>query len=279
MTDLTIHVILPDAPERAYRFTAMPVLVGRSATCHLSVRHGAMPRELCRLWLEDDGRRVRVEERSGLTNPLLRDGLPVRGGASGPRLSLAVGPVRLRAEPARYREAARTTGHGRRLLAALGAVTVVAGLACLLGSARRATGEPGMPRLPGSPLPGDAGETGPDDGRPAAARAALLESRAAELLSGPDASPADRVEALLALRRAADLLPEQDAAPLAHRARELERTLLAGYREQSLALERALARGDRSAASRAATNLLSHLAHHEDDAARARLAAVAGLNP
>jgi hypothetical protein len=279
MTDLSIHVVLPGALDRAYRFAAMPVLVGRSETCHLSVRHAAMPRELCRLWLEDDGRRVRVEERPGLTNPLLRDGVPVRGGASGPRLSLAVGPVRLVAEPARFCEAARTAGRGRRLLAALGAVAAVAGLACALGSTTRAAGEPGLPRLPGSPLPGDADETGPDDGPRARARAALLESRAADILSNPDASPADRVAALLALRRAAILLPEQDAAPLARRARELEGSLLAGYREQSLALERALARDDRIAASRAAANLLSYLTRHEDAAARARLAAIAGSNP
>lgn len=277
MPELQIEVVLPGVPGRSYRFSETPVLVGRAETCHLGVRHAAMPRELCRIWLENDGRRVRVEERPGLTNPLLAGGRPVRGGVSGPRLELTVGPVRLVAEPAGLRQAGGRAHPRRRVLAGLGVLALVAGLALVLGSSPRGTVDPLAARLPSSPFPrtGEAGSgTGGDPGR-----AALLESRAAELLSRPEAAPADGIEAALLLRRAASLLPQDEARTVAARALALEAALAASYREQGLALERALARGDARAASQAAGELLSYLEHHEDAGARRRLALIAAGAP
>jgi len=279
MPELDIRVTLPGAPQRSYRFAEVPVLVGRSENCHLIVRHAAMPRELCRIWLEDDGRTVRAEERPGLTNRLLRGGLPVRGGTGGPRLELAVGPVKLLAEPARFRGSPARMDGRRRALAGLGLLAALAGLTWSLGSAPAGGDAPLMPELPQEPLP--AGDAGARTAGAAVdpARAALLESRAADLLSRPDAGPAEQVQALLALRQAATLLPEDRAGIVDRHADRLERALKAAYREQSLALERALTRGDAEAASRAARSLLAYLARHDDARIRERLLAIAGGKP
>ncbi len=277
MQDLHLRVSVPGAPERGYRFSETPVLVGRAETCHLCVRHAAVPRELCRVWLEDAGRLVRVEERPGLTNPLLCGGTPVRGGVGGSRLELSVGPVRFVAEPARFREFRQRTDRRRRLVIALGILAATAGLAFSLGRVPGREGAPAAIDLPADPIPEDASSGDTMGGGSATARAVLLESRATDLLSGPDTKPADRIEALLDLRRATLLLPPPEAGPVARRASELERAIVAGYREQSLALGRALARGDAETASRAAANLLSYLEGHDAVAAREQLAAIAAV--
>lgn len=271
MGAIAITVKLPGEPTKAYRFEELPLLVGRSPTCGLSICHEAVPRRLCRIWLEDQGRAVRVEELPGLTNPLLCAGRPVRGGATGPGLALAIGPVAIEVRPAAAPAAARGDDRFRARGPLIGAA-VAAGLLLLVGLfvARPAVHPAAVAALalPDDPLPAppSAGCAEPAGCRE---RADLLASRARALLDDPAAPPSARIRAVGLLEHSASLSEGTDPAVATARRTAAERAareLRQEYRRERAHLGRALQAGDRPAATAAAARLSGFLqpATHRD---------------
>lgn len=284
MEQLSIAVRAPDGVERRYLFSRAPVLIGRSPDCDVSILHEAVPRHLCRVWPEDGGRRVRVEESPGLTNPLELGGRPVVGGASGERLELRVGPIGIAVGTAAAVGGSGGEGRrsgGRRLRSAIGAAGIAAATAALAllgaGPSREAGSPDGLPeslfeREPASPPT-------PPGGRVPGESARLVATGAGELLSRPAAPCADRVRAVAALRRAGAAFAgagDRGAARACgaeadRAAAEIDRA----WRLDRLALRRSLAAGDDRSAAAAAARLLDCLPASDEDGRRA-LKGIAG---
>jgi hypothetical protein len=265
MEDLEIGVRTPDGVERRYRFSQFPVLVGRAPDCDISICHEAVPRHLCRVWLEDGGRLVRVEERPGLTNALSLGGRPIEGGVSGGLLRLDVGPIGLTARAAQPARRWGATAKRRRVLLLVAAVAVAAALAiaATTTTGRGASAEQILPttlfdrRVPESFATGPSARAGNPE------RAALLRSRAVEVLGRRDVPMRDRVQAVRDLERAAALYAESDggqsgaecAALAATHAGEIDRV----WRRDRLALAQSLAADDAAAVSANAARLAGYL--------------------
>jgi hypothetical protein len=223
MKELSITVFAPGKPEATFRFENRPICVGRSGNCHLSIRHEAIPRELCMAWLEEEGSIVRVEERPHLTNPLITKGSVVSGGISGKRVELCVGPIQLVFAPADEEICApgkKTTNWVRITgLSILSLATLFWAIA--MEDEKKITGRvtldlPDSPLCPGKDERCDSFETCTE-------RARLLASRAEEIHSRPSASTRDRVRATSFLVRAARLY-EDWGAPETGRVRGASKT-------------------------------------------------------
>ncbi len=267
MTDLKITVSVPGEHSRTYLFGDTPVLIGRSPKCRLSICHEAVGRELCKAWIEGDGRSVRVEECPGLTNPLTMGSNPVRGGLVGKRLDLNVGPISLSFRPYKSRDNYGTTSSAkssapRRIASAL-AVMAILGLGAALSFWPRAPSTiHGAVDLPGSvPLPTPQSKPGrmavPTE------QAAILYSRAVELLARTGAGPREKAIAAGLMLESADLLElDGDSIETSQRRREaenLKRALDLSYRKEVLALHRHLEKSNMDAASSVASTLLEYL--------------------
>ena len=213
MSDLHIQLALPDRQTKLYVFNTFPVRIGRDRANHLPIDHAAVPRELCIAWLETDGQTIRVEERPGLTNPLLRGNTRVQGGVSGTSLHLKAGPAQLlfSTEPAAARVPKKKRALSPVWISAAGALIL------LIASGKpgaRTNQEPDVfALLPKSPLcpPSFATCSGEVTCR---ARARLLRERAAETLSRRSVSLAERVHAIYQLQESVQLCVTAD--PKAH---------------------------------------------------------------
>ncbi|MDD5305944.1 MAG: hypothetical protein PHU25_01360 [Deltaproteobacteria bacterium] len=269
--ELSVRVAVPGSREAVYRFAEPVVRVGRSDACHLSICHEAVPRELCRAWVEEGGGSVRVEERPGLRNPLMKGKRPVRGGVAGPVLHLSIGPVSLVFEPADpIHRPASSAKPGLRRAAFAGLALATVACAVLLASDRldRTPLSGPVDTLPATPFASPTRTSCPDVGE-CVVEARLSASRARELLSRPGATPGTGVAATRLLRDAATKLAlagASDATDVATQADDLERRTLAAYRREVLALERALERGDEPAKGAAARNLIEFLGAGDDPA-------------
>jgi hypothetical protein len=268
MDELSVTVRSPGGVERRYRFAETPITIGRSPDCDIAILHEAVPRHLCRVWLEDGGRRVRAEERPGLTNALEQNGRAIEGGVSGERLALRIGPIDLALCPVGAGPAP-DRGPGRRralvaLVAIAGGLLAAAWLFSLRGGAAGGAGV--LASVPASVFDGleppRAPRPGDRSGR--RERARLSESRGDELLARAGAAGRERVEAVRALREAAALYAAAaDTAAskaCALRAREAAEEIDRGWRRDRLALERGLAAGDEAEIARTAARLLDYLA-------------------
>ena len=267
MTELRITVSVPGEHPKTYLFSDTPVLIGRSPKCRLSICHEAVGRELCKAWIEGDGRSVRVEECPGLTNPLTMGSNPVRGGLVGKRLDLNVGPLSLSFRPSSSEGNNGTTSPEkgstpRRMLPAL-AVVAILGMGAVFAlwprapsTARSVIDLPdSVPLYPNKSKPGRVTQP--------AQQAAILYSRAVELLSRNGAGPREKALAISLMFESADLLKlDGDSIEISQRRREakdLKRALDLSYRKEVLALHRHLEKNDMSAASAVASTLLEYL--------------------
>ena len=267
MTDLRITVSVPGEHPRTYLFGDTPVLIGRSPKCRLSICHEAVGRELCKAWVEGDGRSVRVEECPGLTNPLTIGSNPVRGGLVGKRLDLNVGPLSLSFRPSSSEDNDGTTSpakrHALRRIAPALAVVAILGLGAVFAFWPRA---PFTTRsvidLPDS-VPLNPLQSKPGRVTEPAQQAAILYSRAVELLSRTGAGPREKAIAAGLMLESADLLKlDGDSIETSRRRREaedLKRALDLSYRKEVLALHRHLEKNDMNAASAVASTLLEYL--------------------
>lgn len=269
MTDLRITVSVPGEHPRTYLFGDTPVLIGRSPKCRLSICHEAVGRELCRAWIEGDGRSVRVEECPGLTNPLTMGSNPVRGGLVGKRLDLNVGPLSLSFRPSSSEDNDVAASSPkilapRRIAPAL-AVVAILGLGAVFAFRPHA---PSTTRndidLPDS-VPLNPYKSKPGQVAKPVQQAAILHSRAVELLSRTGAGPREKAIATGLMLESADLLKlDGDSIETSRRrkdAEDLKRALDLSYRKEVLALHRHLEKNNMSAASAVASTLLEYLDH------------------
>ncbi len=271
MGELSITVSIPGSCSSTYQFSDPIVRIGRSPDCHLTISHEAVPRDLCSCWLEEEGNLVRVEERSGLTNPLLVDRKRVIGGISGAALTLQVGPVFLDIEPAKSVTINRSSANRRSPRTVLiAALAVVAIGVMLLPTPDEKAGSIGPDVLPRSPLPEVSVEPCPSS-HGCKERSDLLISRADALLDHAHPSPADQIRAIGLLTHAAELVrstSKKTAERLSGRVAVLERRVLAAYRREVLALMQALETGDSPRTAAAARNVAAYLGDRDQRAHR-----------
>ncbi len=266
--ELAITLFTPGAGTRTYIFSEQPVVVGRSPQCHISICHQAVPRNLCSVWLEDMGKRVRVEENPGLTNPLLCSGVPVAGGVTGKRLDLSVGPIGLLVSPAsRQREQGLTNAGPSRLRKGILAGVALLAVAVLCISFQRETAEPGTPtpEIPATPFHHQQALS-PPDGLRTSEQADLLYSRAQALLDSRTGEPFARVRAAKLMSQSVPFLADESGR---HARREeaeaLSREVESDYRKEVLEMRRSLEKGDEAAAAVRADHILSYLTGAEFD--------------
>lgn len=252
--EIAVTVRAPGTAPRTYVFDEHPVEIGRSPDCHVAICHEAIPRRLCAAWLEDGGAGVRVEERPGLTNPLMRGAHPVSGGIGGDRLDLSVGPVEITVAPAgegvRVRPGRPSVA--RRIgMAVAATVALAAALAALMrpGENDSTTGPP-IPELPESafepPIAVPASRADAD-------RAGLLYTRARSILEAGDPGPRARAEAAVLLRRSARIAAasgDTSAARIDAEWRSLTESIEQRYRREVIDLRRHLALGDAESSRR-----------------------------
>lgn len=270
MRELAVRVVLPGEPPRIYRFADPVIRIGRSPDCQLAICHEAVPRELCVAWLEDDGRTVHVEERAGLTNPLLHGNRLVRGGVSGERVELAVGPILLGLAPSAPGNHVFQASAPRRISRAAAAAALLAAVA-LFGGAILVRGEKTSASRPDQ-LPEDpwCSAEVPACGAPQACReqARLLATRAEEVLARPSGAPEDRVRAVLMLDRAERLAAAggaPDAGALQAKLAERRRAVTAEYRREAVALKQLVRAGSEPTATEQARRVLAYLAECHPD--------------
>ena len=274
MAELKITVSVPGEPPRTYLFGDTPVLIGRSPKCRLSICHEAVGRELCKAWIEGDGRTVRVEECPGLTNPLTMGSKPVRGGLVGKHLNLNVGPLSLSFRPSSSKDndGASTPTNSRAPRRIVHALVVVAilGMGAVFAFWPRAPLEvrsdidlpDSVPLNPHKSKPGQVPEP--------AQQAAILYSRAVELLSRTGAGPREKAIAAGLMIESVDLLKlDGDSIETSRRQREaedLKRALNLSYRKEVIALHRHLEKNNMNAASAIASTLLEYLGASDGNA-------------
>ncbi len=257
MQELHIQVTLQNQQKRAYVFREFPVRIGRSAACHLQIDHEAVPRELCIAWLETDQCTVRVEERPGLTNPLLCKNTRVDGGISGKLLELKAGPATLvlSSEPPREK-----TKDKKGTLGVVGALS--AGVALLIMAAGRSGSTAKnevdifavLPRSPVCAEPEVRCEALPE----CKERARLLRERAAETLSRRGDSVSEKVRAVLQLRESLRLCQRVDlpaAAKTEKNLRAAEERLAEAYQQALVRLRVAMKAEDGPAVVAAARRI------------------------
>jgi len=281
MEQLSVTVRGEDGVSRCYRFDETPISIGRSPECDISILHEAVPRHLCRVWLEEGGRRVRVEERPGLTNALELNGRAIEGGASGAHLSLRVGPIAISLSPS---GTCAEKSSGRRPLRSrlirslpIVAATIAASLALIGFGPHRIRGTRAVDALPESLFAESVPMAPPPSGDAEAdrSRASLSSSRAEEILSRASATNHERVEAILDLRIAASLFEaagDKGAASACKRkaakgADEIDRA----WRRDRLALVRDLDTEDEDAISASASRLADYLSPSMGEPRRALL--------
>jgi hypothetical protein len=255
--DISVTVTAPGTSPRTYIFDEQPVEVGRAPECHVSICHEAVPRRLCSAWLEDGGRGVRVEERPGLTNPLMRGVRPIRGGIGGARLDLSVGPVGISFSPASARQAAEDSHFSLFAISKIGIgaillLTLLLGASLALGPDDPAAVQP-LPELPGSPFEKEADDL---DERGNVHRADLLYTRARSMLEVRNPPPLALASAAVMLRRSALMLEGSKESALAGEIAREAAALLASveqrYRKEVLDLRRFLKTGDLESAESSA---------------------------
>lgn len=259
MPELYITVSFPGMPEKTYRFDRFPVRVGRSEANDLAICHESVPRDLCTMWPEPDGRTVRVEERPGLKNPLLAGSTVVCGGVSREVVKLSVGPCGLTARTGEAPSRARRPGKG----AAVSAVVVVAVIAIGVAARRTDTASVAFSAaaLPKTPFCAEAPPTCASSGA-CAEQARMLVSRAREILSRPWLGRPERIRAAMTLETAAGMMgPEaaNEADAWRSQAADLKTALTQQYQQDVMALARALRDGAPEAVRAAATPLLRDL--------------------
>ncbi len=93
MNDLAITIKIEKEKEYIYKFSKLPILIGRDPDCDLSICHSSIPRKLCSVWIDKQNNTICVEETPNLTNPIHLNNKQLKGGASGKTLNLKVGPV------------------------------------------------------------------------------------------------------------------------------------------------------------------------------------------
>lgn len=269
MKELCVTVSVLGGQSTEYRFDEPVVRIGRSAECHLSICHEAVPRELCRAWLEGDGT-VRVEERPNLSNPLLCKGRRVVGGLSGDLLDLSVGPVQLKFSSSLVRPEKIPAGARKKktvLAAGVAAVLLLASCIAVLVKPKPAA-RLSMPDLPDNPLSLEQSELC-DSTLTCREKGKMLATRAKEIAHRAGAGAAEKVRAASLLVRAGRLLAaagDPSAREVALNAKAMEQEVVAAYRRQVLALRLAVERGDRAAAISIAQNVAGYLADREDRA-------------
>ena len=276
MTLMTIEYTLPDEKTCTCYLDQPLALLGRGPECDVKIPHPAIPRRLCRVFLEKG--HLRLEEFPGLTNPLIASGKqPIHGGIAGPQLNLQVGPVALRlSKGERVQEAVDSADKMPRRRLSLFSIIGLLAICGLL--AKAVAHDPGVDtsnqtvaaQLPESPLrPID--DTSCRKPANCLRRASLLQSRAEDLLDSAAPLPGETIAAASLLGRRARFLKEA-GSPLAEaagrEATDLEASILAGYRLQRLALDRAVRRGDQDRASDAAKTLIHYLDHNDPAASR-----------
>ncbi|MCP4674923.1 MAG: hypothetical protein GY854_05325 [Deltaproteobacteria bacterium] len=265
MKELSVTVTFPGTPEATYRFREFPVRIGRLPECHLSICHESVPRDLCLVWLEDEGRTVRVEERPGLTNPLFVGRSLVAGGLSGDVVDLAVGPVKLKLASVERLADSKASGKGRQswfqIIVALG--LVVLGISVFFGhGVGQKTDSDMSEMLPDEPFCGPAKETCRSK-EACDERARILVSRGRELLSRPGFSPSDQVRAAIFLERGARFYAAAGApvtSSIQREADEAKGKVASAYKRDVMKLRRSL-REDATAVARvnAARRVSSYL--------------------
>ncbi|MCP4199425.1 MAG: hypothetical protein GY762_19945 [Proteobacteria bacterium] len=263
MAALLITVETPDNGCTTYRFEQCRVLVGRDGDCDLSIRHAAMPRELCVAWIEDDNCTVRVEERPQLTNPLISGKSIVAGGVSGTRLEFSVGPIALRftvsdgvSISAREKKGA---GNKRVGMVAAGATLITLAAVFMGGTKKNPSDENGFSKLPDSPFCPPRAD-GCDMPAICLERARLLITRARDLNARPGRKREHRVRAATYLRRAAQIHRQLKSPLMDALARETflsEEAVTTAYRRDVTMLRRALGRGRKHGAIALAADRVS----------------------
>lgn len=262
--EISVMVRAPGTEPRTYLFDEQTLEIGRSPDCHVSICHEAVPRRLCSVWLEEGGRRVRVEEHPGLTNPLMRGSKPIRGGLSGQRLDLSVGPVELHLAPSGLRTPVQSrrgvSRNGKIVIAgALASSLIVWGAIALVSQdpprVDPLSGLPASPFLESRDLPDPSGSV---------EKARLLYTRAQLLLESRDPSPASSVQAAAMISRSGRMLAasglEDEALSRREEADSLRTSITQEYRKEIIDLRRHLTAGDLDSARPAATRVADYLA-------------------
>lgn len=266
LEDLCVKVLIPGMTEKRYRFGETPILVGRSIECHLAICHAAVPRELCKVWLEDEGRVVRVEACPGLTNPLIENGKEVVGGINGSNLVFKVGPVELSFCTGFHvgedeREAGKQAK--KRLFKIILAVVLSAGVIGFGLVPQRDKHPEVQLLLPESPFGSITPTLIKKDNTENLSKARLLESRANELLSRRDGEVGSKVAAVRLLEQANGLLVHvgdlAQSRRLEVRLAKLKTQFEGEYRKEMLLLQGLIVQNNSKAASLCAKRLLAFL--------------------
>jgi HPt (histidine-containing phosphotransfer) domain-containing protein len=269
MAELFIMVKYPGMSDTTYSFDKFPVRIGRSETCHLSICHQAIARELCTAWIEPDGRTVRVEERPRLTNPLLSGKTRVTGGISGGVLDLSVGPCKLSFYSKKNNP---KTGYRKKRLAILLALVVVVLFVSGLGKRDRGSSHPGVvASLPKTPFCAVRAEecTSP---AVCSERARLLLGRAREMLSRPNIDRAERIRAAGMMRSAVGLYGRVSphlSDTVQQEVADIEHQLTQQYQQDIVGLKRALDVNDLETAHETAHRIYQDIEGCNSEAAEA----------
>ena len=275
MAELCINIRMPGMTDKRYRFGETPVLVGRSVECHLSICHEAIPRKLCKVWLEGEGRVVRVETCPGLTNPFLRDGRVVKDGVSGSHLIFNVGPIEIeffteyQAQKGVERPE-KSSAKKRAVKLALIPFALGLILSASLLFQRENTRAPKV-ALPDSPFSNQTNIPQKGDATELISKAKMMKSRAAEILSRRAESIELKVLAFKLMQRAHYLFKsvgnDKEAREVEERLNALRQQLEAAYRKDILRLHSFLASDDTREAAKCAKRLLIYL---DDEFARSQ---------
>jgi hypothetical protein len=259
--ELSITVSFIGQKPVVYQFHKFPVRVGRSAKCDLAICHEAIPRELCLAWLEEDGSKVRIEERPGLTNPLKKGARTLNGGIEGRQVELSAGPVALAFAPASI-----ITQHQHRTSIRLYLIASVVAL-CLLGITlnthlgKTSKRLHSVDRLPSTPLCAVEAES---CAKPESCieKARLLATRARAIISSHTNDEGSTVRAASMLHRAARLyssVNHQEASSTAQEAASLSKAANDNYNRDITVLRLALRNSSKLSARNAARRLLDQL--------------------
>lgn len=264
MTELFIAVSCPGQAEITYSFDRFPVHIGRLPSCDLSIRHEAVARELCSVWVEPDGKTVRVEERPGLTNPLLSGTVRVFGGLSAEVANLTVGPIRLSifTDPS-----ARTSSNHKKRFILLGGLAALVLIFVVLGN-RPSMGQRKdvLSSLPKHPF---CQPTTLDCEDPVLCleQARLAVSRGREMISRPLSRTSDHIRGVSLMTAGLERIKETASKPEAHLQDEIraaKQNAIRAYQQEVIALRAALRSGNDDAVRAAAATVLTDLETCDD---------------
>ncbi len=263
MTQLFVTVTHAEKDQSSiYSFDTFPVRIGRSASCHLSIGHQAVPRELCTAWIEPDGTTIRVEERPHLTTPLLRGRSRVCGGVSAPEIDLKVGPITLSFRAGAPKSSTVQRSRTKMIFYA-SAIVALVGLAriCLFPGDSPADSHMLPASLPKTPFCADS-VIHCDSPKQCERKARLAIGRARETLSHPGAGPREHIEAAVTLKAAAKRLALDnidDARSVAEEAERIHAVLTRRYQRNVMALKEGLRVGNKEKIHRFARLVLEDI--------------------